>query len=88
MARNFRIQISQRNNDLYLDLRGDFDGTSAYQLLETLKKYYYGDGEVIINTKKLRCIVPFGVRVFHSGLHTTGCQRRNIIFTGKASIYQ
>lgn len=26
MARNFRIQISQRNNDLYLDLRGDFDG--------------------------------------------------------------
>ena len=88
MARNFRIQISQRNNDLYLDLRGDFDGTSAYQLLETLNKYYYGDGKVLINTKKLRNIVPFGMRVFHSGLYATGCRRRNIIFIGKSSIYQ
>jgi anti-anti-sigma regulatory factor len=88
MARNFRIRVSQRNNDLYLDLRGDFDGTSAYHLLETLKKYYYGDGKVIINTKNLRCIAPFGVRVFHSGLHTTGCRRRNIVFIGKSSIYQ
>ncbi len=88
MAKNFRIHISRRNNNLYLDLKGDFDGTSAYQLLETLKKYYHGDGKVIINTKSLSCVVPFGVRVFRSDLHTTRCRRKNIVFIGKSSIYQ
>jgi anti-anti-sigma regulatory factor len=86
MARNFKIQVSQRNNDLYLDLRGDFDGTSAYHLLGTLKKHYGGDGKVIINTEHLRCIAPFGARIFRSDLHTTGCRRSNIIFTGKSNI--
>ena len=88
MAANFRIQIRKRNNDLYMDLKGDFDAISAYQVLKTLKRHYNGNEKVYMNTEKLRRISPFGVRVFHSDLHTTGCQKKNINFIGEPRIYQ
>ena len=88
MAANFGIQIRKRNNDLYMELKGDFDAISAYQVLKTLKRHYNGNEKVYMNTEKLRRISPFGVRVFQSDLYTTGCQRRNITFIGKTSIYQ
>jgi hypothetical protein len=38
MASNFRIFCHQNSDNLHLKLMGDFDGTSPYESLETLRK--------------------------------------------------
>ena len=40
MATNFRILIDQNGIDLHLKLSGDFDGSSAHQVLNVLEQYY------------------------------------------------
>jgi hypothetical protein len=37
MASNFRIYCHQNKDNLHLKLMGDFDGSSAYELINTLK---------------------------------------------------
>ncbi len=39
MASNFRIFLHETRDSLHLKLDGDFDGSSAHELLNTLKKY-------------------------------------------------
>ena len=49
MAANFRIRVHQNSDNLHLRLDGDFDGSSACELLDLLNKYkdcYYGSGMV------------------------------------------
>ena len=38
MAANFRILVHKNNKIIHLKLSGDFDGTSAYELINLLKK--------------------------------------------------
>jgi hypothetical protein len=39
MASNFRIYCHQNRDNLHLKLIGDFDGSSAYELINLLKNY-------------------------------------------------
>jgi len=39
MALNFKIICHKNSENLHLKLMGDFDGSSAYELINTLKKY-------------------------------------------------
>jgi hypothetical protein len=81
MALNFRVHSHRRNNDLHLKLRGDFDGSSAYELINILKN---SDkiNKVFIHTTYLDTIYPFGLKVFRNNL---GKPVKQIIFTGKNS---
>ncbi|MCP4109539.1 MAG: hypothetical protein GY749_29130 [Desulfobacteraceae bacterium] len=57
MASNFRI-CSHRNSDkLYLNLVGDFDGSSAYELLNLLKEKSDSVNEIYIDTNSLSSVV-------------------------------
>jgi len=38
MAARFRISIHRNSENLHLKLMGDFDGTSAHELLNVLKR--------------------------------------------------
>jgi hypothetical protein len=38
MAENFQILVRRNSENLHLKLMGDFDGISAYELIDTLKK--------------------------------------------------
>jgi len=38
MAANFRILVHRNKKNFHLKLSGDFDGTSAYELINILKK--------------------------------------------------
>ena len=50
MAMNFKIIQLKRKNGIHLTLDGDFDGTSAHELINTLKSCSRNAGKVVIDT--------------------------------------
>ena len=83
MASNFHIFSYKTRDSLHLKLEGDFDGNSAYELLETLKKYDSGSYQIFIDTNDLKTIYPFGKEVFQKKLGAFKQQLRNLIFIGE-----
>ena len=69
-------------DSLHLKLEGDFDGSSAYELLETLKKYDSDSYQIFIDTNDLKTIYPFGKQVFQKKLGIYNQQISNLIFIG------
>ena len=83
MASNFRILIHQNNGELHLKLRGDFDGSSGFELINTLKAHDGVTGKVVINTSGLANIYSFGVGVFQRNCTFIRKSPRSLCFTGK-----
>jgi hypothetical protein len=82
MASNFRISVNRKKDSLCLKLIGDFDGTSACELLNALKdKCNYSD-IVFIHTSGLKEIYPFGRDTFQNNLYTLKDKKVHITFTG------
>jgi len=72
MASNFRIAVHRNSNSLDLKLMGDFDGTSASELLNVLEEKCNSVDRVLINTSGLKEIYPFGQDTFQNSLY---CER-------------
>ena len=83
MASNFHMFSYETRDSLHLKLEGDFDGTSAYELLETLKKHGSGFYQIFIDTNDLKTIYPFGREVFQKKLGTFKQQSSHLIFIGE-----
>jgi anti-anti-sigma regulatory factor len=83
MATNFRISAHRSGENLHLKLMGDFDGTSAHELLNVLKKRADHTSRVFIHTGSLRNIFPFGLNVFHINLDVLKGQSVELLFTGE-----
>jgi hypothetical protein len=83
VAPNFRISVRRDSGSLHLNLAGDFDGSSAFELLNALNDNMDGPCRVIIQTDSLKNTHPFGTRILES--HLRGFERRGceIIFTGE-----
>ena len=64
MATNFRIFSHQNSDNLHLKLSGDFDGSSAHQLIRSLKNLNGNAKNIYIHTSNLSCVYPFGLEVF------------------------
>ena len=82
MASNFQL-LSYRNKDsLHLQLYGDFDGNSAYELINTLKKNDKDFIQIFIDTNDLDKLYPFGLDVFQNN---NGIAKKysSLIFIGK-----
>jgi hypothetical protein len=82
MAMNFKIFQLKSKNSVHLTLDGDFDGTSAHELVNTLKSYGPDVEQVFINTNGLRSIHPFGQVVLRRNLSGLYGRRRNLVFIG------
>ncbi len=82
MASNFKISLSRNNNCLHLDLAGDFDGSSASELINTLKEHNGSSVKVYINTDGLASLYPFGTDVFQKKC-TVNRLCRDLIFIGE-----
>ena len=82
MALNFRIFIHRNHGNLRLKLTGDFDGSSAYELINVLKEHHGKVGKVVINTDGLAAIHPFGQGVFKKNCSINKLSR-GLTFTGK-----
>ena len=83
MATNFHMLSYETRDSLHLKLEGDFDGTSAHELLETLKKKGNGFYQIFIDTNDLKTIYPFGREVFQKKLGIFKQQSSHLIFIGE-----
>ena len=64
MATNFKIFSHKNSDNLHLKLMGDFDGSSAHELIHTLTKYHGNARRIFIHTCALSSVHPFGLNVF------------------------
>lgn len=49
-ASNFKISLRKNSETLHIQLTGDFDGTSAYQLIHVLRNHSRTFTRILINT--------------------------------------
>ena len=82
MAANFRICSHRNSDNLHLKLTGDFDGTSAFELLNTLKRSQNQVRKFFIHTDSLSSIKPFGMNVFQKNCAVKNLSA-SLTFTGK-----
>jgi anti-anti-sigma regulatory factor len=82
MACNFRILLHQNSDSVHLKLIGDFDGSSAHELLKTIKTYSTNANKVFIHTDGLKDVHPFGKEVFHKNFNEVSKPDVHFIFTG------
>ena len=82
MASNFKIFPFETRDSLHLKLDGDFDGNSAHELLNTLKKHGDGFYQIFIDTEDLKTVHAFGREVFQKNFGALK-QLSNLIFIGE-----
>jgi stage II sporulation protein AA (anti-sigma F factor antagonist) len=86
MAKNFRIQANQiESSSLALKLFGDFDATSACELIHILDESVSDKQLVRINTDGLRNIHAFGLDVLLPRISRLNRNHRPIEVTGRFS---
>jgi len=84
MASNFRILFHRNSDNLHLKLMGNFDGSSAHQLINTLKEQNRNVSKIFIHTCNLSSIDPFGLEVFQKSSSINQLSNR-LTFTGEYS---
>jgi anti-anti-sigma regulatory factor len=82
MSTNFNIFQLKHRHSVHLTLDGEFDGTSAYELINTLKTYDDNVEQVFINTNGLTSIHPFGQVVLYRNLSSVRGRCKNLVFIG------
>jgi len=84
MASNFRILFHRNSDNLHLKLMGDFDGSSAHQLINILKGQNGNVSKIFIHTCNLSSMDPFGLEVFQKSSSVNQLSNR-LTFTGEYS---
>ena len=83
MANNFHMFKHKTNESLHIKLTGDFDGSSASELINALvdnqNRYY----QIFINATEIKNIDPFGLDVLQNRLSEIRDQGPGVIFIGK-----
>jgi hypothetical protein len=83
MAVNFKIKTSHDGNGLHLNLAGDFDGSSAWELLNNIVDDGGNIRRIFINTNGLKEVHPFGKAIFEKQLQSAKKSYTTLIFLGK-----
>ena len=84
MAKNFRM-LSDKTHDhsLRIQLKGDFDGTSAHELANLLDTCRASYPKVAIDTEGLSRIHSYGLKVFIIRMKLLRKSWAGIVYTGK-----
>ena len=85
MASNFKLISHKKNDHLHLKLRGDFDGSSAFELINTLSETKADLRKIIVDTSDLTTIHSFGKHVFEKKIGNVKNRYLRLIFVGKYS---
>jgi len=83
MASNFQIYSYRTRDSLHLKLNGDFDGNSAYELINVLNEAGSSFWEIFIDTNGLKTIHQFGRVVFEKNFTVLNKKLSNLIFIGE-----
>lgn len=83
MATNFHMFTHKTTESLHIKLTGDFDGSSAFELINTLtdnlNKYY----QIFVNTTELNSVHPFGVAVLEGSWPEIRSKGPGVVFIGR-----
>jgi hypothetical protein len=82
MANNFRINTHRTFDHLTIFLVGDFDGSSAFELLNTLKENLNRSRCILIDTRNLKEVYPFGREIFYYNFSKIISRQKCIRFVG------
>jgi len=83
MSQRFKISVHKNSDNLHLKLTGEFDGSSALQLVNYLKRIGHGVSTVFIHTNCLKDIHPFGQHIFQRQLSNLKRKAVSYVFTGE-----
>ena len=83
MASNFKLFFHKTRDSIHMKMCGDFDGTSAFELITAIQKHAYKSNQVFIHTEDLGNIYSFGKDVFQNNLGVLKKQLNKIVFVGK-----
>ena len=83
MSMGFKINYKRLNGDLHVDPVGDFDGSSAWELINLLDEKYDGKGQVHIDTRRLRSICPFGGNTFQCQFYQSHVPAHRLLVKGE-----
>ena len=83
MAKNFHMFTHKTTETLHIKLTGDFDGSSASELVNALADNQNSYYQIFINTTELNNIHPFGQEVLQRRLSEIGNHGPGVIFIGK-----
>jgi len=82
MASNFQIVFFKTRDSLHMKLDGDFDGNSAYELINALRDHGAEFFQIFIDTNDLKTVHAFGREVFQKNFGALK-QLSNLIFIGQ-----
>jgi hypothetical protein len=85
MASNFGITIDKNSDGFGLKLAGDFDATSAFELINAIRKMPEETVSIYIYTNGLKSIFPFGLDIFHKFMRSLNGQSGKIVFSGNSA---
>jgi len=83
MASNFKIFMYSNHENVHFKLMGDFDGSSAWQLIHMIKQRGTGLRKIIIHTSGLSSFHPFGREVFKKESQNFKEVKSDLVFTGE-----
>ena len=83
MASNFQIFRHRTKDTLHLKLEGDFDGSSALELINTLEEHGVDFHQISIDTNDLETIYSFGRNVFQKNIGRFNKKRNRLVFVGE-----
>ena len=85
MASNFGIAVDRNSDGFILKLVGDFDVTSAHELIYAIEKLPEDSVKLYIYTNGLKTIRPFGRDIFHMFMRSLNGQSTKIVSTGNSA---
>lgn len=83
MASNFKLASHKNSDGIHLKMCGDFDGTSAHELITAIQKHAPKSNQVYIHTEDLGNIYSFGRDIFQNNLGVLNKQSNKLVFVGK-----
>ena len=86
MASNFRIMTDRRSDCLHLKLAGDFDGSSACELINMITNDHGKASRIFIHCESLKKIYPFGRNILLIEIGTLGKELPALFFTGTKAV--
>ena len=86
MSTNFQIEFKKNNEKLHIRPLGDFDGNSAWELINFLQEQYNGEGQVFIDTYELRDMCPFGCNIFQCRFKHSQVPANRLVISGKKGL--
>ncbi len=87
MAKHYRITSGYAEGDLHITIYGDFDGSSAWALINMIHDRYTGADRIVIDTRGITSLVPFGLATFKSRLDPRRVPLDRLVFLGENGVH-